>query len=68
MRTYAPFFEWFDKGRKELGVVEELLESLNREGRVHFHSPRLQMPDPPDCVCVNRSGSQVALEVAEVYS
>ncbi len=66
MRTYAPFFEWFDKGRKELGVVEELLVSLNREGKVHFHSPRLQIPDPPDCACVSRAGAQVALEVAEV--
>ncbi|MBI2351067.1 MAG: hypothetical protein HYV00_06275 [Deltaproteobacteria bacterium] len=66
MRTYAPFFEWFDKGRKELGVVEELLESLNRTGKTHLHSPRLQTPDPPDCACVNRSGGQVAVEVAEV--
>ena len=33
MREYAPFFEWFAKDRKELGVVEELLVSLNRETR-----------------------------------
>ena len=26
MKTYASFFEWHDKGRKELGVVEELIE------------------------------------------
>ncbi len=66
MRTYAPFFEWFDKGRKELGVVEELLGSLNQTGRTYFHSPRLQKPDPPDCVCVNGSGAPVAVEVTEV--
>jgi len=28
-RKYASFFEWPDKERKELGVVEELLRSLN---------------------------------------
>jgi len=66
MRAYAPFFDWFDKGRKELGVVEELLTSLNRESGARLHSPRLQKPDPPDCVCVTQTGSSVALEVAEV--
>lgn len=66
MRTYAPFFDWYDKGRKELGVVEKLLESLTRQTDIVLHSPRLQKPDPPDCVCLNGINDQVAIEVAEV--
>jgi len=31
MRKYASFFEWSDKPTKEIGVVEELLISLNKE-------------------------------------
>jgi hypothetical protein len=65
MRRYASFFEWFDQGRKELGVVEELVESLNRSG-AGLSSPRLHRPDPPDCVCLDGAGRAIALEVTEV--
>jgi hypothetical protein len=65
MREYAPFFEWFDKGLKELGVVEQLIESLNATSSVRLRSPHLHRPDPPDCVCVNMSGEPVAIEVVE---
>ena len=66
MKEYAPFFEWFDKGQKELGVVEELIESLNATKRTHLHTPQLYRPDPPDCVCENAVGERVAIEVSEV--
>ena len=33
-----------------------------------FEAPRIQKPDPPDCVCVNAAGESVAVEVAEVVS
>jgi len=66
MKEYAPFFEWFEKDRKELGVVEELLESVNRMGRTGYYSPQIYRPDPPDCVCLNSSAALVALEVSEV--
>ena len=52
MKTYASFFEWHDKGRKELGVVEELIEALSKCSSIHLHSPREFSPDPPDCVCL----------------
>jgi hypothetical protein len=68
MREYAPFFEWFDKGRKELGVVEDLVESLKASGVADWRKPRLQHPDPPDCVCVNAFGQFVAVEVVEAVS
>ena len=66
MRQYAPFFEWFDKGRKELGVVEELLASINRATPAGLHSPKIHKPDPPDCVCLDSEGRLVAMEVTEV--
>jgi hypothetical protein len=66
MRTYASFFEWSDKARKELGVVEELIASLNCGAGLGLHSPQIQQPDPPDCFCCNVSGERVGIEVAEV--
>lgn len=66
MKTYASFFEWSDKPRKELGVVEELIASLNRSAGLDLHSPQIQQPDPPDCFCSNASGERVGIEVAEV--
>jgi hypothetical protein len=66
MRTYASFFEWRDKRRKELGVCEELVVALNGDAKLQLHSPREFSPDPPDCVCLNALGQTIAVEVAEV--
>jgi hypothetical protein len=66
MKTYASFFEWHDKGRKELGVVEELVVALNKAAHLRLHSAREFSPDPPDCVCLNASSEPVAIEVAEL--
>jgi len=66
MKTYASFFEWYDKGQKELGVVEELIKALNDCADLHLHSPRQFAHDPPDCVCLDDSGEPIAIEVAEV--
>ena len=66
MRRYASFFEWYEKGPKELGVVESLVEALTRVHGIHLHSPREYTPDPPDCVAVNAQGELIAIEVAEV--
>jgi hypothetical protein len=66
MRTYAAFFEWSEKSQKELGVVEELIASLNCSAGLGLHSPQIQQPDPPDCYCFNASGERVGVEVAEV--
>lgn len=66
MKTYASFFEWHDKGQKELGVVEELVVALNCTANLGLHSERMFSPDPPDCVCLNAAGEAVAIEVAEV--
>lgn len=66
VKTYASFFEWHDKGQKELGVVEELVVALNRTANLGLHSVREFSPDPPDCVCLNAAGESVAVEVAEI--
>jgi len=65
-RKYASFFEWPDKERKELGVVEELIAGLNASIGLGLSNLRVQRPDPPDCVCDDSNGKPVAIEVAEV--
>ncbi|WP_310384306.1 hypothetical protein [Roseateles sp.] len=66
MRRYASFFEWPDKARKELGVVEELVKALNRDQFAGYGAPESFSPDPPDCICTNPLGEKVAFEVVEV--
>ena len=66
MRAYAPFFEWPARGRKELGVVEELVLALNRSAGLSLHSPTEFFPDPPDCVCLDAAGNAIAVEVTEI--
>ena len=66
MKTYASFFEWHEKGQKELSVVEELVVALNRSAGLSLHSPAEFSPDPPDCVCLDDVGNPVAIEVTEI--
>lgn len=66
MKTYAPFFEWPDKPQKEVGVAEHLVAYVNRERGLGWHSLQSQQRDPPDCVCSDATGAQIAIEVAEV--
>ena len=66
MKTYASFFEWHEKGIKELGVVESLAEALSAAHGARLQSIREFAPDPPDCVAHNEQGELVAIEVAEV--
>jgi len=65
---YASFFEWSDKQRKELGIVEELIATLHRSFGLTYHSPRNHQPNPPDCVCLDAEGRLVAIEVTELVS
>jgi len=67
-RKYASFFEWKDKARKELGVVEELVNSLNEASSRQYKKPRINKQDPPDCVCLDENENSVAIEVVEVVS
>jgi hypothetical protein len=65
-RPYASFFEWPDKEQKELGVVEELIASLNARVGRHLRNLRPQRPDPPDCICDDADGKAIGIEVSEV--
>lgn len=70
LRRYANYFEWPDKQRKELGVVEDLLKAMALRGETRFRLPK-KGPSPnhaPDCVAVDLTGSLVAVEVCELVS
>jgi hypothetical protein len=66
-RKYASFYEWPDKQIKELGIVQELLQSLAAQG-FDLRDPQVHQPDPPDCVCTDGVGNRVALELVELVS
>lgn len=51
---------------KELGIVQQLLTTLNNSINLGFHSPRVCEQDPPGCVCENIVGDNIAIEVTEV--
>jgi hypothetical protein len=70
-RGYANFFHWsIDRDLEELGVVQYLLESLERAGNVPFTeiASRGRGEDPPDCEARNVSGQRVAIEVTELVN
>lgn len=66
MKSYASFFEWPDRQRAELGVVEELIVTLRERSERRLLAPEIFRPDPPDCVCINEQGKTVAVEITEV--
>ena len=67
-RGYADFFEYPDQDRKELGILEELIRSLDDAGGPSFTQPANHKPDPPDCVARNAAGRLVAFEITEIVS
>ncbi len=70
LRKYASYFEWPDKQRKELGVVEKLIAAMELSGERRFHSPRKgpSSNHAPDCVALNQSEERIAFEVCELVS
>lgn len=70
LRKYASYFEWPDKQRKELGVVQELLKAMELSGEKRFHSARKgpSANHAPDCVANGQDGEPVAIEVCELVS
>jgi hypothetical protein len=67
-RNYASYYEWPDKRRKELGIVETFVEALRASGDTRFGSPRSHSNKnhPPDCVAEGPGGQRVGIEVTEV--
>lgn len=66
MRSYVSFFQWPDRARAELGIVEKMLETLAARNERVLAAPESYKPDPPDCICRNEAGELVAVEVTEV--
>ena len=67
-RAYAPLREGGSKGQKELGVLQDLLASLESSGHRGYFDPRLAPHDPPDCTLRIAGGSLAAVEVTEFVS
>ena len=65
-REYASFFDWFDKGQKELGVVESLLGSMKLQGANTFQNLYISPKDPPDCIAKDQSSNLIGIEVTEL--
>lgn len=67
-RRYAPYFDWHHKQRKELGILEALLETMRLRGDAAYHSPEIVEGDPPDCTVRNENESLVAVEITELVA
>jgi len=66
LRKSAAFWEWPDKSAKELEIVKNLLDSMERDGIKHYRNPRSLKDNWPDCTIENESGNSIAVEVTEL--
>lgn len=62
-KHYTQGSHWPDKGVEALGVVSDLLESMELNGEEQFHSPIIYEHDPPDCIAKDNHGNDVGIEV-----
>lgn len=67
-RGYATFFEWPDRGMKELGVVASLLESMRKAHDLRYRDAQISSEDPPDVIASTSAGGQIGFEVTEIVS
>ena len=65
-RKHASFFEWPQKDTKELGVLECLIESLEKAGCSSYSEPHSSVKDSPDCIARDNSGNLVGIEISEL--
>lgn len=63
-RDHASFFDWHDKGVKEIFVCRILVTYLNNENGENFQSVSAGN-DPPDCIALS-GPREVAIEVVEL--
>ncbi len=63
---YSGYFDWHDKSRKELGVVESLVSSMHERGDFRYRNPRSSSEDWPDCYVDSAQGGEVSVEVTEL--
>lgn len=67
-RKYANFFDWHNKQRKELGVLEDFVKSLRFRNEAFLSSCQIYEKDPPDCLAYDEKGNIVAFEIVELVS
>jgi len=67
-RAYAPIREGGTKPQKELGVLQDLLESMRDAGVERYSHPAIAPEDPPDCFGRTAAGQLAAFEVSELVS
>ena len=68
-RGYADFFGWsLDRDIEEWGIVTNLAESMEIDGKVLFTNlkRRGRGNDPPDCEALDNNGRRIAIEVTEL--
>jgi hypothetical protein len=67
-RKYASFFDWNDKQRKELGILQDLLATMDLRNEHYYHSPKVFNNDPPDCTLLDHNNRLIAIEIRELVS
>lgn len=67
-RKHANWYEDSNKERKELRVVESLINGMKKRGDNLYHSPILLgiKEFPPDCILKDQKGNDVGVEVTEL--
>jgi len=67
-RAYAGFWSWPDREVAELGVAQDLLESLARESGTKPWKVRSRGVgnDPPDCEATDEHGKRIGIEITEL--
>ena len=69
-KQYARYWNWFDRGKKELGIIRDWLEAVEAvecDGGNHcLVEVHAFTPDPPDSVGKTEDRQLVAIEVTEL--
>ena len=66
LRKHASFWQWKKKPVMERGVVQELLNSMHRDGDMRYQNARSVNDDWPDCEVDDEFDNTVAVEVTEL--
>ena len=66
LRKHASFWLWPNKHEVERGVVQELLNSMRRDGDLRYRNARSVADDWPDCEVDDEHGNTVGVEVTEL--
>ncbi len=68
LRMHSSFWLWSKKPIMELGVVQDLLDSMRNDGDMRYRNARSVNGDWPDCEVDDEFGNTVAAEVTELVN